>query len=332
MLRALASHWLTLASLVLIGAGVLLAYWGQYPPTWTLAVPLLLFAINLVAAIAVRPSFRRQPLLLAFHLALLAVVLLVAASRLTYLSGFVDVAVGDTFAGELAVETRGPFHSGRLAELRFINDGFSIDYAPGRARRETRNTVRWWEEGAAPARAVIGDDAPLVIAGYRFYTSSHKGFSGAFEWWPPAAPQPYLALVNFPTYPAQELEQSRELDLPGATEKIWVQLQLPAGLLDKSGPARFQVPENYRLIIRQGEQRLEIPAAGSVDFPEGRLRHLGLRAWMGYEVFYDWTIPWLLASVVAAVVTLAAYVWQRFSQTSWQAPREAAAGIRPPTP
>jgi hypothetical protein len=51
-----------------------------------------------------------------------------------------------------------------------------------------------------------------------------------------------------------------------------------------------------------------------VAVPEGVLVYEGLTAWMGYKVFYDPTLPWLLASAVLAIAALSAFFWRRFGR------------------
>jgi len=81
-LLQLASLKLTLAIFILFCASVVLAYFTRWSPAWILALPFSLFAVNLTATILSNPSFRRQPGLLVFHLALLGLVVLLTVSRL----------------------------------------------------------------------------------------------------------------------------------------------------------------------------------------------------------------------------------------------------------
>lgn len=316
-LGALASHWITLGAIAGIGGGVLLSYRLTFPYTWTLAIPLALFALNLLAAVAVRPAFRRQPALLIFHLALLAIILLVAASRLTYLSGWAEVMTGETFAGELAVDQRAPWHFGGIERVRFVNEGFSIDYAAGGRRRETFNRVSYVDDRGQHTTITIGDEHPLELSGYRFYTSSNKGFSAAFEWTPTGASLPTLLLVSFPSYPAQALRQSYELKLPGHETPVWAQLQLPDNFLAATGPTRFHPPAEHQLIIRYADERKALRPGDEVLLEKNRLRYIRLDTWMGYWVHYDWTRPWLIAAILAAVVSLSWFIVGRFTRSSW---------------
>ena len=128
--------------MLLLGAASVAVYRLDDSASAWLAAPLLLLAANLVAAVATNPAFRRQLPLLMFHLALIGLVLLGAAGRLSFMKGRAEVAEGAALAGLLDV-TAGPLHVGNLASLNFINDGFTIDYMPGPVMDRNVNRVRW---------------------------------------------------------------------------------------------------------------------------------------------------------------------------------------------
>ncbi len=90
VLRAAGSLKLTLVILVALAIGIIVAYHSETRTTWTLVVPLTLAALNLMAAVATNAVFRRQSALLVFHLALIAILLLVAAGRLSYFKGQIE--------------------------------------------------------------------------------------------------------------------------------------------------------------------------------------------------------------------------------------------------
>ena len=70
-------------------------------------------------------------------------------------------------------------------------------------------------------------------------------------------------------------------------------------------------------MVRVGEERRELKLGESLRLAEGVLVYNGLRSWMGYTVFYDFTLPWLLAACVLAVVSLAWHFLSRFSARPW---------------
>lgn len=318
-IERLASLKLTLFILVALGAGIVLSYAEWMNGTWALALPLALFALNLMAAVASRPAFRRQQALLIFHLGLIAIVLLLAAGRLSYLKGRVELSEGQEFDGQLTAFEAGPWHWWGLDRVHFSNEGFRIAYAPGVVRDKTRNTVRYVDGEGREQRAEIGDQQPLVLAGYRFYTSPNKGFAPAFLWYPAAGGEPVLGTVHLPSYPLNEYRQSREWRLPGSGITIWTMLQFDEILLDPKASTEFRLPERHKVIVRVHEQRHELQSGQSVDLPEGRLVYDGLRTWMGYTVFYDWTIHWMLVVCMVAVGALGWHFWRKFAAKPWNA-------------
>lgn len=319
-LTRLASLKFTLVIIVLLGIGVVLSYQNRDSGwvTWVMVGPLALFALNLIAAIVTHPTIRTQVWLLTFHLALLAIILLVAAGRLTYLKGALELTEGEVFTGgELTRAESGPWHWWRVDRVKFANEGFTIDYAPGIQREHTFNRVRWVDEQGVERTGVIGDQTPLVLQGYRFYTSFNKGFAPVFAWYPTGGGAPRRGSVHLPSYPAQEFSQAQEWTLPGNL-KVWAMLQIDEVILDPEKASRFRPPEKHRLVLRIGDDdRHELRPGGRVALPQGVLVYEGLRAWMGYTVFSDWTLPWLLASCALAVLSLSLHFWRKFAARPW---------------
>lgn len=315
----LASLRFTLVVIGLMGAGIIVSYRNEGTATWALALPLFLFSLNLFAAILTNPLFRRQMPLLMFHLALIAIVLLVAVGRLSYLKGKVEVGEGETFSAQLADVDKGPWHWGRLDKVSFINEGFTIEYEPtvkGVKRGRTFNSLRWRDEEGKEKHGVIGDMTALTLYGYHFYTSPNKGFAPAFIWRPDAG-KPVLGTVHLPAYPKHEYKQALTWTPPGSREAVWVMLQFDEAIINPDKPSEFHLPTEHRLVVRTGEVRHELKPGESVRLADGVLEYNGLRSWMGYTIFYDITLPWLLASGVLAVGCMAVYFWRKFSVQSW---------------
>lgn len=316
-MQRLASLKLSLVIFIALGVCVVLAYHGLVPGTWGLAVPLLLLAVNLLAAVVTRPLFRRQHALLLFHLCLIVIVLLVAAGRLTYLRGTLELAQGEAFDGQLLTVEAGPWHGGGLQSLQFVNDGFSITYAPGVIREQTRNKVRFLDGQGGEQHVVIGDQTPLRLQGYRFYTSANKGFAPAFIWYPASGEMPVYGTVHLPSYPINQYRQSREWQIPGTTIGVWTMLQFDEVILDPAARTEFRLPQQHLLVLRIDGRRYQIQPGQHVDLPQGRLEYVGLRTWMGYNVFYDWTLRWLLAACALAIASLGWHFWNKFTVRSW---------------
>jgi hypothetical protein len=167
LLSGLSSPALTIAGFALL-ALVLLA--GVAPEAWP-AAPVVLclavLALNLAAAMATRPRLRRGGLGL-FHLALLVLLLLAGWGRLTHLDGRIEIGEGAAFdPAQISARRTGRWHADRLGAVHFTQGRIQVDYAPGLKRGHTRS------EAVLPEGTVqvVGDDTPLVLEGYRFYTT-----------------------------------------------------------------------------------------------------------------------------------------------------------------
>ncbi len=316
-LRRFASLRLTLAVLAVLGAGVIANDPATGGTAWLLVVPLFVGGLNLSAAVLTNPVFRQQTALLMFHLALLALVVLVAAGRLTYLKGQLELAEGEVFNGQLTRSESGPWHRSQLDRAQFVNDGFTIRYEKGVRRAETRNTVRWLDDTGGEQRAVIGDNEPLVRYGYRFYTSFNKGFAPVFMWHPAGGSAPQRGTINLPAYPIHEYRQALEWTLPGTQVTLWTMLQFDEVLLDPEQVSRFRLPGRHTLVVRIGDIRHELAPGARLTLPQGTLVYERLSTWMGYTVFYDWTLPWLFVACLLAVASLAWHFWKKFSAQPW---------------
>ncbi|MGB5081960.1 MAG: cytochrome c biogenesis protein ResB [Burkholderiales bacterium] len=315
LLARLASPRLTLVALALLAGGVLAAYRSEAHSDWLLVAPLALCAVNLACAVLTNAVFRRQTALLVFHLALIAIVLLAAAGRLTYLKGRVELSTGEAFTGELSEVTRGPWHPWRLDRVAFANRGFDIHYNPRLKRDRTRNTVSWADE-SGPREAVIGDTDPLVLRGYRFYTSPNKGFAPLFTW-VPLRGAPSRGTVHLPSYPMHEYRQAQEWTPPGADAPLWIMLQFDEVLIDPERPSEFRLPSRHTLVVRAGTERAALAPGARIALPQGTLVYEGLTTWMGYAVFFDPTLPWLLAACLLAAASLAWHFWRKFAAEPW---------------
>ncbi|TAK70930.1 MAG: hypothetical protein EPO19_06065 [Betaproteobacteria bacterium] len=315
-LAAAASSRVTLVLLALLAAGIGATYALDADVTFALSAPLGLLALNLAAAIAANPVFRRNTALLVFHLALLALVVLAAAGRLTYLKGQLELAEGEVFNGQLTQSEAGRWHRSQLERAQFANEGFTIRYEKGVNRAETRNGVRWLDDNGALQRAVIGDINPLVLHGYRFYTSSNKGFAPVFVWHPTGGAL-RRGTINLPSYPVHEYRQALEWQLPGTNTTLWTMLQFDEVLLDPEQVSQFRLPEKHNLVVRIGEARHELAPGESISLPQGMLVYERLSTWMGYTVFYDWTLPWLFAACLLAVASMAWHFWQKCAAQPW---------------
>lgn len=289
----------TLALMGLLAAVVL-----ARPSAPLLGLVLAALGINLLAALVVHPLLRRRLPLLVFHLALLALLLLVGAGRLLRMDGRFELLQGVPFDGQLIEHEAGALYTPRLARAGLRNEGFTIEYAAGRRRGATRNNVAWRDDAGIEQRAVIGDHRPLVVDGHRLYTTSNKGFAPVLRWLPDGGGETVLGAVHLPSYPLHELRQSREWTLPDG-RAIWLMLQFDDPPLAANAPGRFRLPEQHQLVLRLGDARVELAPGQAWRIGGGTLVYEGLRAWMGYRVSHDPTLPWLLAAALIAALSLA---------------------------
>lgn len=315
-LLALGSARAAVCLIVWLAAAVAYSFDQDASATWSLIAPCGLTIANLLAAIAVRPVFRASPSLLAFHLCLAAIVLLVGVSRLTYFRGSAELAQGEAFAGALVQSEAGPLHAGGLAALRFVNDGFEIDYAAGRRRADTRNRVRWADARGQVSEAVVGDDRPLVLGGYRFYTTPNKGFAPRLIWRAGDA-APVRGTVHLPPYPVYESAQAAQWRPPGLERDLTLELQLDPGLIPDDAPAQFRLPDHPRLMVRDGALAVPLSPGQTVALAGGTLRFEALVTWMGYRIDYDPAAPWLLAASLLACLALGHHTMQRWRLRPW---------------
>lgn len=318
LLDGLGSLKFTLVALLLLLAVVVRALTLVEGFTWWVAPPLGVLALNLLAAILVNPLFRRQLPLLLFHLALLALMVLLGIGRMSYLKGWAEVSEGAAFDGQLVKYDAGPWHDWALDRVRFVNERFTINYAPGPRRTTTLNQVRLFDEAGGSQVQVIGDDRPLISHGYRFYTTFNKGYAPVFQWWPAGVDKPVTGDVRLPPYPGESARQYSSWNLPGLAEPVWVQLEFDETILARETASVFRQPQRHHLILRSGDQRFEMRPGDQVRLGEaGLLRYQGLRTWMGYNVAYDWTQPWLVAAVLLAVFSLAWHMCDKYRRRSW---------------
>lgn len=323
VLAPLGSPRLTLALLPLLAIAVVAVSADAGPPSAVLAAPLGALAANLAAAIATRAAFRTQPALLAFHAALLAVLALAAAGRLTYLKGTLELSEGEEFAGVLHSQESGPLHVPGLASAAFSNLGFTVDYEPGLKRGRTLNRVAFRDPDGRGGERVIGDHAPLKLLGYRIYTTSNKGFAPELVWRPHGA-DAQRGTLHLPSFPAALEHQQVEWSPPGSALVVQARLELEERVVDLEAPWRLRAPERHVLVIESGGETARLRPGDSHRLAGGTLHYERLRLWMGYAVSHDWTLPWMLAASVVAAAALAWHYAGRFRARPWHGAREPA--------
>jgi hypothetical protein len=305
-LRSLASGRLTMAGFALLGAAALLSLRWLAMPAAGLVLPIALLAVNLAAAIATRPALRCGGLGL-FHFALLAFLMLAAVGRLTHLDARVEVAQDGSYDPALVEITgQGPWHGDGWKRLRFGQGSWEVDYAPGVKRTRTRSQI-WLPEDDTPR--MVGDDTPLLLEGYRLYTTPNKGFAPLLTW-QQAGAGPVQGLLHMPSYPLFEWKQENAWTAPDGTAlRFWLRMEraLPQDARWTLSPRDMPA----LLVVEVAGARHELRPGETLALPHATLRYEKLMGWMGYRIFYDPTmVPLLLVSLLG-VAGLAWHLWRR---------------------
>lgn len=316
LLKRLASPRLTVLFFLATAIGALLVARAGANATLMMALPFALLVLNTLAALITKARFRSDLPLLVFHLALLLLVVLFVAARLVYFQGGVKLSLGTGFNGELTVESRGLLHPGKVEQLRFENAGYTADYLKRGYENITYNKLRWWQDGTARI-SVIGDDRPLILDGYRIYTTRTRGFSPLFQWQPYSGASEYGA-VQLDDQGGEEFAPATEWQLPSGV-KAWVMLELgpvTEALDRRRGNFKSQTLA-HRLILRIGSDRYLLEPGQSLELPGGRLNYLRLDSWMAYRLVYEPLMPWMLATVAVGIVSLL-WLYARLFFRSWR--------------
>ena len=320
ILTRLASLKLTFIFLVSLLLAIMIAYNGDLSYVFLLATPLVLLSLNLLAAIITNKTFQNNLPLLLFHLTLLATVILVALSRLTYLDGHVGLNEGEDFTGKFDGQNHGLFHQFTLKPGDFTNIAVQLDFTPLVAVTAVRSRVLV-HDGSKTHEFVVGEHQPLVINNYRFYVTRNVGYSAVFSWQPVTGNnKKQTGTINFPPFLMNQFSQTNTWEIPHTDKNLWFMLQPEDDILVEQKSVQLTPPENHYLVIRYGEQRQKIKAGQELKLPEGVLTYHGLRTWMGFKVHYDPFKAYLLATSILTVLCLAWFFWQKFTRKSWLTP------------
>ncbi|MBL0424163.1 hypothetical protein [Ramlibacter alkalitolerans] len=309
VLQAIASVRLTLAGFALLAVGALAVIEDPALSLASIVLPLALLGLNLAAAIVLRPALRRGGLGL-FHVAMLVFLLLAGWGRLTHFDARVEVSEDGFYDPALLTVTgQGPWHGDAWQRLQFRQGSWEVDYAPGVKRRHTRSTL--WLAGEDAPR-VVGDDTPLVLDGYRFYTTHNKGFAPLLSWEQEGA-EPLRGVLHMPSYPLFEWKQDNTWTAPdGSVLQFHLRVEQPL----EEGKAWTLSPQAVPavLVVEGAGARRELRPGDSFRLGQGVLRYERLTGWMGYRVFYDPTLIPLLVVSLLGVAGLAWHLWGRVAR------------------
>jgi cytochrome c biogenesis protein len=317
-LRRLASLKFTLVGMVLLGLGAAASYGNPVDVSvWVLIVPLALLALNLSAAIATNPRINRQPGLLLFHVCLLCTVILAGVGRLTHLDAHLEIAEDQAFSPNLLLEVkRGPWHRGNLDKVAFTQGRYTVEYAPHMKRGLTHSTVYLPAPDGRLTPRDVGDDRPLILHRYRFYTTHNKGFAPVLTWIPNQG-EAVTGRINMPSYPMFDYKQDNHWTPPGTHQEIKFWLQLHTALDVEKSWVLDGRNSTATLVVTVGDRREELEKGQELQLADGRLRYENLTTWMGYRVFYDPTIQWLFWVTIAGVLGLTHFFWTKLNLVPW---------------
>lgn len=330
LICALASTRLTLVGMLLLGVGAAVNYDNPVDTSiWVLVAPLVLLALNLSVAIVTNPRIHRRGGLLVFHLGLLGLLLLAAIGRLTYMDARLEIVAGKPFEmADLMDVKQGLWHFGALDQVQFIQGPYQVDYEAGLIRGQTRSTVYIPNEDQETTAQVVGDDTPLVLHGYRFYTTFNKGFAPILTWQPDHG-EAVTGTVHMPSYPLFEYKQDIQWQPPGSATPIRFWLRVSSGISHERAWTFDPAQAQGVLVVKTRGQRVELPPGGEVQLEGGTLRFERLSSWMGYRLFYDPTIHGMFIMGMLAVGGLGVHFWKKFGTPMSVGARTLQEHVRP---
>lgn len=274
---------------------------------WVVAI-LGVLTINLAVAITVKPRLHQEMGLFIFHLGLLVLLLLAGAGRLLHFDGHVEVMEGNFFSvDEVVIDSKGVLHGDGLQAVTFQQGQFSVGYAPGIKRARTHSEIKVPADSGMTAR-VIGDDVPFMYHGFRFYTTHNKGLAAVLTWMPVNG-DAITGAVHMPGYPLFDWKQDNRWHPPqGPDLRFWLHLDTPMRE-DRAWTLASERVAGVLVVNTQG-RRFEIKPGEELALAGGVLRFEELRGWMGYRIFFDPTLPWLLMAAVIAIIGLGIQFWR----------------------
>ena len=299
-LQNLSSLKISFAGMLALLVGVLLSYFDQDKSVMWIALPLIVLAINLLAAIVFNPRIRQNSGLLMFHICLVALALLAALAQFSSMKGRVEIVQGQTFdSKQITIVQQGPWHSmEKLQKLSFQQGDILVEYAAGLRRGKTKSQLLD-ENGTM----IVGDNNGLKRLGYRFYTTSNKGYAAVFVWHGDGGEKTRGA-VHFPSFPLYDWKQENQWATPaGQLLKMKFINTQPADVSNS-----WQLDSRLAggsLLIETADGLQQTLASGQhIQLQAGQLEFTGVRMWMGYSIFYNPWLAWFFATAMVGVFGL----------------------------
>lgn len=303
---------LTLIGLITFLAGILPVVTGYVSATNGLALGYVLLVVNLVFAILVREKIKNSPFLLLFHIALLLMLLAIGFSRLTYFKGWVEISPNMPITEPTGVISKGPWHPNAFKNTRVQLLDFEANYGTDGRYQSIRSLL---QVGNKQQPTLIDDSQTADILGYQFTQSSNIGFALSFVWMADDGTM-VQGLSHFPSIIAYPETQGLELDLPNVKQPVWVGLEIASDRPSFFTP-RFVVPQEYGYQVMASDGGYQVRPGQSIQLPEGSLMLQAVVPWVGYDLYYDPSIYFLLFSALIGVFALAVFLWQRQTTSSW---------------
>ena len=309
LLRSFASLKLTLFGIVALLAAVLLAYFDRQQSSLFILPPLILLATNLLAAIIFNPRIRQNSGLLMFHICLLMIAILTVLSQLSSMKGRVEIVQGTAFdPANVTVVEQGAWHPfGRLHQVSFVQDDIEVDYVAGLRRGPTRSRLLLEQDDAI----VIGDNTAYRSNGYRFYTTSNKGFAAIINWYDRNG-QVERGAIHFPSYPLYDWKQQNQWQPPSG-EPLEFRLLVDTALDTERAWTLRRASEGQIEIILPDKSVRTLRTGDFLELGNGLLEFEAVRMWMGYKIFFDPFLAWFFA---AALVGVAGIGWHYYLKLS----------------
>ncbi len=298
--------WLAMLGLVVT---VIVAHFNAHIGYVWIALPLALMILNLLAALATNIRLQREPALIVFHLALVALCVLAGLDAATRFHGRVELVEGQNLqAAHVQVVERGVWHRLRLNEVELVQEAATVEFAPGLNRQQTRSVVSVVGE-ADTRRFELGETRSLILLGYRFATTSNKGHAMVLSW-RDVNGSVTRGAVHFPSYPAQEWRQQKTWQTP-AGEEVTFGLQPNIRPLADSGWVLRS--RDLRAGVSLSVEGVQHPLSPGewIALRDGALRFDELRLWMGYRIDYQPLIKWMLVVSLVAITALSCYFYKR---------------------
>lgn len=320
MLRRLASLRLTLIGMLSLLGTIFFTYEQPERLAELIVYPLLLLAINLLAALFSNVRFRYQPWLMIFHVCLLLVVVLAGTGLLLRFEGRVEIAEGQHFRdATVHPVTQGGWYQSALHQVDFIQGPIEVDYHSDLRRGTTRSILQLPGMAVTNEQLIqIGDQQTYQSANYRFATTSNKGYAARLAWQDAHTRQTMQGFVHFPSFPAKDWKQEMRWRTPrGEIVQLTLKLDSPVKQ-DANWTLRSAVPAY--LHIKGDEQSVELAYGEALNMQTGTLRFEGVVLWMGYQVDYNPLLPWLFTAALCAVLALGMHFHSRFWAREKNAP------------